>query len=727
MRRISLAAASLLWSLAAPVAFPATPTIDKRVASIVSKLRRPTIEELWAAHRQLTKLGPDAVPAIKSRLAKLRPGAQLALAKALCSLGVPKDAVEPLVALIRAKPNLQYSVLAASILGQTPARDVPATERHLERLADDRSLAPEVARVVARSLHFAATTERNLKRANGALRRLLVAAKDPLARRECALALAEIDDFAPPVKDMLKEIEEQPTPAGRLARALLQKRNFRDLIVKAENREGWLSNQLLDEVRKTIQRYHVEKPLPDHKLVNAAARGMVSAVHGGGHPDRFSAFFDEDDWKKFREHIAGHYGGIGAVVQMMKHFDTGKDPVFTVVRPNYKGPAYRAGVRSYDRILEVDGEPTAGKKLKDIVEGLRGKPGTPVEITVTRPGSKDKHKLKIVRGDIDLPTVRARLLPGKIGYVRLASFGESTARDLDKALRRLEREGMVALILDLRNNPGGQLATAVEVADKFLKDNKLIVYTHGRNQEIAAREEFRTKDPTTHPDYPMIVLVNEHSASAAEIVAGALQDHHRAILIGVKTYGKGSVQKLFPLKATAGQSGIKLTIAKYYLPSGRSIHGKGVEPDIKVKFKATYSFKEFEHLRETGAFHRYAAPRFGQHKALFGEFAAFDGLDASRYPDFDDWYRGLAEEIGRDKARRLLRAWLRILVTDGRGAGFACDVQEDNQLQRAILELAKRLEELDPEKVPEYRSFALAASKPVEAKKADTTPDEPRD
>jgi septum formation topological specificity factor MinE len=171
------------------------------------------------------------------------------------------------------------------------------------------------------------------------------------------------------------------------------------------------------------------------------------------------------------------------------------------------------------------------------------------------------------------------------------------------------------------------------------------------------------------------------------------------------------VQKLFPLRATARRSALKLTIAKYYLPSGRSIHGKGVKPDIEVDHKPTFTPEEMAKLRENGAFYRYSATRFAQHKELFAKLAEFDALAASRYPDFDAWFKGLAGETGRDKARRLLRAWLRILVADDRGKEFTCDLEEDSQLQKAILELAKRFEDIKPRMIPEYRHFAAPAKK----------------
>lgn len=725
MRRIRMARLiPLLLGCLAAQTLGGAADIEKQVDSILSRLKRPSTDELFAAQRELAQLGAEAVPIIKGQLAKAPPPAQFVLAKALCALGSPEDSLKHLVALIEARRSPDLAVLAAAALGEEPARDLPGTERELSRLADDAALAPEVARTVARALYFTATTEESLKKANATLRRLLVAARDDAVRRECALALAEIDDFEAPVEDILKALQEEPTAAGRLARALLQNRSLRALLLKPRNREGALGNKLLEEVKTRIQMFHVEEPLPDHVLVNAAAKGMVGALQGGKEPDRHSAYFDEDEWKKFREQISGHYGGIGAVVQFLKHFDTGDTPVFTVVRPNYNGPAYKAGIRSFDRIVEAAGKPTAGLRADEVVGLLRGEPGTPVELAITSPGSAEKRKITVTRADIDVPSVSHQLLPARVGYVRLTAFSDSTARDLDAALTTLEKQGIAALILDLRNNPGGQLQAAVQIADEFLKDNKLIVYTEGRNKRIAPREEYRTKDPTTHPDYPMAVLINGGSASASEIVAGALQDHHRAVIIGQKSFGKGSVQKLFPVQATGNQSGLKLTVAKYFLPSHRSIHGKGVEPDIRVSLASPFTPKEFEHLRESGAFHRYTAAHWPKHKDALAKLAEFDAADPAAYPGFEEWFNGLAEELGRDKARRLLRAWLRIIVADDRGADFPCDPQEDTQLQRAILEVLRNIKGVDPKEVPEYRAFASQPFPKEEPEKPEHPPED---
>jgi len=237
------------------------------------------------------------------------------------------------------------------------------------------------------------------------------------------------------------------------------------------------------------------------------------------------------------------------------------------------------------------------------------------------------------------------------------------------------------------------------------------VYSEGRNKEVAPRNEMRTTDPATRPDYPIMLLVNGNSASASEIVAGALQDHRRAVLIGERTFGKGSVQQIMPLEASGRRAVLKLTVAKYFLPSGRSIHRSGenrggVVPDIEAPFEPSWSNESFEKLRAAGDFHRYSFAQWPRNKDKLMELARFDAEDASLYPGFDEWYDGLRVKTDRDSARRLLRQWLRVLTADERGRDWAADLEEDNQLQRAVSEAGKRIPGLDMKSIPEYRRFA---------------------
>ena len=287
--------------------------------------------------------------------------------------------------------------------------------------------------------------------------------------------------------------------------------------------------------------------------------------------DPHSQFMDKEAFKSMREETAGQFGGLGITIGL-------KDSVLTVIAPMEGTPAFRAGLLSNDKIMEVDGESTEGLSLEDAVKKLRGEPGTPVKIKIFRPTIQLMKEFELERAIINVPSIKdTRVLDGQIGYVRMLQFGESTADDLQKELDALEKQEVKAFVLDLRSNPGGLLSAAVEVAQKFLRRGDLIVFTRGRDNRM--ERSYRARARTSFPNVPMVVLINGYSASASEIVAGALQDNKRAILVGEKSFGKGSVQSVLPQD---GGTAIRLTTAKYYTPSERVIHDNGIEPDIVV-------------------------------------------------------------------------------------------------------------------------------------------------
>jgi len=249
-----------------------------------------------------------------------------------------------------------------------------------------------------------------------------------------------------------------------------------------------------------------------------------------------------------------------------------------VIAPMEGTPAFQAGLYSGDKIVEINGESTDGLALEEAVKRLRGEPGTKVKIKIFRPKTQLMKEFELERAIINVPSVKdTRVLDGGIGYVRMLQFGEETAADLQTALDELEKEKVKALVLDLRSNPGGLLTAAVDVAQKFLKRGELIVFTRGRDNRM--ERSYRARARHVFPNVPMVVLINGYSASASEIVAGALQDNRRAILVGEKSFGKGSVQSILPQD---GGTAIRLTTAKYYTPSERVIHDVGIEPDIVV-------------------------------------------------------------------------------------------------------------------------------------------------
>lgn len=323
---------------------------------------------------------------------------------------------------------------------------------------------------------------------------------------------------------------------------------------------------LFSKVVEQVRANYVDADKSTYKeLINGALAGMLQAL------DPHSQFMDEEAFKAMKEDTAGKFGGLGITIGI-------KDSVLTVIAPMEGTPAFRAGVLSGDKIMEINDESTEGLALEDAVKKLRGEPGTTVKVKIFRPKTQLVKEFELERAIINVPSIKdTRVLDGGIGYVRMLQFGEETAGDLQEALDTLEAQKVRALVLDLRSNPGGLLTAAVEVAQKFLRRGELIVFTRGRDNRM--ERSYRARARKTFPEVPMAVLINGFSASASEIVAGALQDNRRAVLVGEKSFGKGSVQSVLPQD---GGTAIRLTTAKYYTPSERVIHDNGIEPDVVV-------------------------------------------------------------------------------------------------------------------------------------------------
>lgn len=323
--------------------------------------------------------------------------------------------------------------------------------------------------------------------------------------------------------------------------------------------------KLFTEVYEIVRKNYVEEVEPK-KLVYGAIRGMLRTL------DPHSGFMPPEAYKEMKIDTKGEFGGLGIQIGI-------RDGVLTVIAPLEDTPAWRAGIKAGDKIIKVDGEPTAEMTLLEAVNKMRGPKGTKVTITIMREGWKKPKDFTITRDIIKIKSVKYKIIDEKIGYVKINQFQERTAVELERALKKLEEEGIDSLILDLRNNPGGLLRSAVDVAEQFLPSDKLVVYIKDRNGK---KQEYYTRGKRPHYEWPMVVLVNTGSASASEIVAGALKDWNRAVIIGVRTFGKGSVQSVIPL---SDGSGLRLTTARYYTPKGISIQNKGIEPDIVVKLK----------------------------------------------------------------------------------------------------------------------------------------------
>jgi carboxyl-terminal processing protease len=335
--------------------------------------------------------------------------------------------------------------------------------------------------------------------------------------------------------------------------------------VSAEDQTVYENLQIFSDVLDIVKENYVQE-VESKELVEGAISGMLRTL------DPHSSYLDPDAYKELQVETKGSFGGIGIEI-------TVRDGVLTVVSPLEGTPAYELGIQAGDQILRVDGETTKEMTLMEAVKKMRGPKGTNVVLTIMREEFTKPQDFVITRDTIAIRSVRSKTLEPGYGYIRLSQFQSSTARDLRKEIAKLEKENksLKGLILDLRNNPGGLLDQAVKVSDEFLNEG-LIVYTGGRlkSQDMRFEAHMNTKPHA----YPIVVLVNEGSASAAEIVAGALQDHKRAVVVGVKTFGKGSVQTVMPLRNGAA---LRLTTALYYTPNGRSIQAKGIEPDIVVE------------------------------------------------------------------------------------------------------------------------------------------------
>jgi carboxyl-terminal processing protease len=323
---------------------------------------------------------------------------------------------------------------------------------------------------------------------------------------------------------------------------------------------------VLSEVLAHVENSYVD-PVSEDRLLDGAIRGMVGAL------DPHSSYLNREEYALLQSDTSGDFGGVGVEIDARGEY-------LMVVAPIATSPAERAGVRAGDEIVSIEGRDARGLSVDEAVRRMRGAAGTRVRVVLRRRGAPDPIRLELVREIVHVTSVDAQLLPERIGYVNLKSFQDHASWELQLAIERLTTEAggsLRGLVLDLRNNPGGLLDEGISVTDEFLREG-IIVSTRGRNG--AAQDEARAQGPGTLPNFPMVVLVNEYTASAAEIVAGALQDHHRATLVGVRTFGKGSVQTVIDL---SDGGALKVTIARYFTPSGRSIQAQGIAPDVQVE------------------------------------------------------------------------------------------------------------------------------------------------
>lgn len=343
--------------------------------------------------------------------------------------------------------------------------------------------------------------------------------------------------------------------------------------------EGYENVKVFTEALTIIKKSFVEEA-KTKDLIYGAIKGMLNSL------DPHSGFMTPEAYKEMQLDTKGEFGGLGIQIGI-------KDNIITVIAPIEDTPAYKAGIKAGDRIIKINDESTKDMGLLDAVNKMRGPKGTSVRITIMREEWKEPKDFTITRDIIKVQSVKFKALDDKIGYIKITQFQEHTADDLAAALSKLNAEKISSLVLDLRNNPGGLLNSAVDVSSQFLSHGKLVVYIKDRSGE---KVEYKTSGSRLFYDKPnIVVLVNQGSASASEIVAGALKDWQRGIVMGIQTFGKGSVQSVIPL---SDGSGLRLTTARYYTPKGTSIQSTGIVPDIVVKLESKNGAKEHAVVRE---------------------------------------------------------------------------------------------------------------------------------
>ncbi|MCS6984823.1 MAG: S41 family peptidase [Leptospiraceae bacterium] len=414
--------------------------------------------------------------------------------------------------------------------------------------------------------------------------------------------------------------------------------------------------ELFNMVRYQLRNEYVD-PISNQEIMFGAIRGMLQALD-----DPHTRFMTPDEYNELQVETRGNFGGLGIEVSI-------RDNVLTVISPIEDTPAYRAGIKPNDKIIEINKRPTRDMTLTEAVKLLRGTPGTSVNISVVREGEDEVLYFDIVREIIKIQVVNSEILEGNIGYVRLKQFSNTAPDDLKKVLQNLLNKKVKGIILDLRWNPGGLLDAAVKVANFFIKEGE-IVSTRGRRSELDRVFRANPRDAIV-PDLPLIVLANEGSASASEIVTGAVKDHKRGLFIGTKTFGKGSVQNVIPLMYNTAMA---ITIQKYYTPAGHSIHKTGIKPDIEVQ-PLDFTREDRRHYREIRE--KNIVQDFVKQHPLYNNesIAKFKKLIESKGLGLSDYAlrRTLREEYDKNKMRPVV------------------DLEFDVQLQRAISEMKKRI------------------------------------
>ena len=526
-------------------------------------------------------------------------------------------------------------------------------------------------------------------------------ASSPAARAEALLSLAQTGRYDR-LRDELRVLSQEPGLHGAHARTLLLLSD----AWAADSRQDRYVGRVLAEVQEHIAKYYaVDATDPDEQerldpknIASVVGRAMLRSL------DPHNDFMDDEDLTNLDAMLNNSYGGIGAWVGM-------RGGRFTILTPMYASPAAQAGIRPLDVVLRVDDASVHGMKQNDIIKMLKGNPGSRVKIQIARRGWEKPVDFTLTRALIPLDTVVGQMLPGDIAYVRIVSFTDGdprarvrgTAWKLAEMLENFDKAGAKGLVLDLSGNPGGVLVSAVAVTRIFLGDRKLAVSVKygkpaiGKSGEEHVTGFRRSLDRDYRYHKPVVVMINGGTASAGEIVAGALKDHGRAKLVGEKTFGKGSVQQLFDLRSTSARARVKLTIAHWFLPSGRGLHRQGIEPDVQVDEPALTLGEVEARMRirdqHDVQFWLEEDGRWARERERLRSLLDFDGFDADQYPDIDGLTASLRAKyprmlIDRDVVRKEIRYGVGAYMREFLGESWHIDPQESFGLQEALLVLA---------------------------------------
>jgi C-terminal peptidase prc len=547
MRRF-LAAASFVAFAASLLVLPAPARADdldqetaaREIKSLLAKAPEDDVAALWGLSRRMAEAGKAAIPALREALEGAAPGPKLALARALELLGDDTKALEALMGIVAdAKAPVPVKVAALKVVekvGEEPEGET------LSKALDD-TLDPTLKMALARTLWFMNAPDK--AKAKSVMLDFLKS-EDRDRRAEGALALGEIGAAAE-ARSFLFELRGEPTERGRSAAFLLELLNRESVAEHAPRNPtvgAGASWPLLDEMRGILVDKYVDPTLVDlKKLEDGAAAGLTQAL------DLHTRYLSPEDNARMLSDLDPTYGGVGAYV----HNDPDNGQRFTISRPVWGGPIYRAGLRAGDWIVAIDGEPTQGVALEECVRRLKGPAGSKVVVSIIRPGWTEKQEFTLTRVIISIPTVAHDELPGGIGFLQILHFGENTANEVRDVLDRFAADKMKALVLDLRDNSGGYLETAVHIASELLPEGALVVSERGRETVYPSTTHLSNGPSSVRPPWPMRVLVDGGTASAAEILAGALRHHARGKTVGTQTYGKGSVQMNLELKSRPGE------------------------------------------------------------------------------------------------------------------------------------------------------------------------------